>query len=650
MFYTFDIETFEDCKYNKAKECLECKMSFSIKAGYLIGFYDGKRVYYFNDIVKFLDFLIKSIKEKKIIIYAHNFAKFDVRLFIEEWKRIVKALRVKLDFFNIDNKLLLKIKYNNKTIYFYDSFLLLLKSLDKLSKAFDVEHKKIELSKNEYHCLEKIKEYLAYDVISLYEILEKFFNTLENVTKIDKNKLMQRFTIASLSQFILFNYIDNKTREKMRNYYNREEESWIRLGYYGGRTEAFILKYDYRNASDYLYYYDVNSLYPFVMYKFSFPVGKGKFSEDFDREDLIDLLESEYLFLAQVKVKVNESEMYPAIPKRLNNKLLFPVGQFWTYVTSEELKTALDYTNVKILEVERVLYWEDYARIFKDFVKDLYELRKKAKEEKNETLSYILKILLNSSYGKFAQRREWDKLKITKISFDAIKELREKEAEVLYFSYDRNILVYAYKEQDYRNRIINPVYSLFITSYARSVLYYYMRKALENNANVYYVDTDSLFIDSKMKSKFVDSYELGKLKQEDVIKEAIFLGAKQYAYRNVDNQIEVKFKGIQKDTINKLKQMRNTTLLKALLELNEQSVISDKQIKDVFDLLSYLYFTEIKVTSYRLVSIKEYFRRFKAKKSLFDTIKVVKRMRFTADEKREVYNKIFTRPLRIYEE
>ncbi|GFQ06938.1 DNA polymerase [Phtheirospermum japonicum] len=46
---------------------------------------------------------------------------------------------------------------------------------------------------------------------------------------------------------------------------NKNADSFIRSGYYGGHTDA------YKKYGENLYYYDVNSLYPFIMKEYSFP-------------------------------------------------------------------------------------------------------------------------------------------------------------------------------------------------------------------------------------------------------------------------------------------------------------------------------------------------------------------------------------------
>lgn len=48
---------------------------------------------------------------------------------------------------------------------------------------------------------------------------------------------------------------------------NTNEDTFIRKGYYGGHADV------YRSRGNNILYYDVNSLYPFIMKSFSMPAG-----------------------------------------------------------------------------------------------------------------------------------------------------------------------------------------------------------------------------------------------------------------------------------------------------------------------------------------------------------------------------------------
>ena len=127
-------------------------------------------------------------------------------------------------------------------------------------------------------------KYLGYDVISLYEILEKIMS----ITGINVNDFVKRISTASLSRFIFKNGFnghkfkeDNSNRSDydilcQYNYnYDLDIEEFLRDSYCGGRTEVFKIELNSK-----AFHYDVNSLYPSVMIKGNFPVGKPKYYDD----------------------------------------------------------------------------------------------------------------------------------------------------------------------------------------------------------------------------------------------------------------------------------------------------------------------------------------------------------------------------------
>lgn len=48
---------------------------------------------------------------------------------------------------------------------------------------------------------------------------------------------------------------------------------FIKLGYTGGATDLYIPRFSYEDENKYLYYYDVNSLYPSIMRDIEIPCG-----------------------------------------------------------------------------------------------------------------------------------------------------------------------------------------------------------------------------------------------------------------------------------------------------------------------------------------------------------------------------------------
>jgi len=71
----------------------------------------------------------------------------------------------------------------------------------------------------------------------------------------------------------------------------------------------------------------------------------------------------------------------------------------------------------------------------------------------------------------------------------------------------------------------------------------------ENIANLYYSDTDSIYIDKPLPDSFISNTVLGKLKLEKICKRVIFLAPKIYILSGINNNIEIKIKGVTKKAI-----------------------------------------------------------------------------------------------------
>jgi hypothetical protein len=65
--------------------------------------------------------------------------------------------------------------------------------------------------------------------------------------------------------------------------------------------------------------------------------------------------------------------------------------------------------------------------------------------------------------------------------------------------------------------------------------------------NLYYTDTDSIYTDSILNDSFVDAKVLGKLKLENICEKAIFLAPKMYCLKTVGGGTITKTKGLKHD-------------------------------------------------------------------------------------------------------
>jgi len=149
-------------------------------------------------------------------------------------------------------------------------------------------------------------------------------------------------------------------------------------------------------------------------------------------------------------------------------------------------------------------------------------------------MELVVKLLLNSLYGKFAQSKRINTT-ITDLntlsSKDRTNKLLFEEGEI---KDNFHILL---NEEEFNGCFTFPILSSYITSYARITLHEYLQKY-----NGVYCDTDSIVT----KHSIPDSNELGKMKLEANLKKCEFVKPKFYYMQYEDDTQHVKMKGINK--------------------------------------------------------------------------------------------------------
>jgi DNA polymerase elongation subunit (family B) len=169
---------------------------------------------------------------------------------------------------------------------------------------------------------------------------------------------------------------------------------------------------------------------------------------------------------------------------------------------------------------------------------------------KSNPLNLIAKLLLNSLYGRFGMidsfpnikiinRNEMDQF-IDDFGDDGMKfiELGNKIL-VIYRSNqkDINTLLDGHKE----SHNVSIGIASAITSYARIHM-----SQFKNNPdyNLYYTDTDSIYIDKPLNDSLVNNKILGKMKLEHILDKAILLTPKVYCLETIDGKVIYKVKGL----------------------------------------------------------------------------------------------------------
>ena len=329
-----------------------------------------------------------------------------------------------------------------------------------------------------------------------------------------------KITIASTSMDVWrrSHLKENLTKE---NFFIPDIKDFIFKGYYGGRTEVFK-----RGYFEDLNYYDVNSLYPSVM-RNDFPLPQSikkvstpmiSFIKDFE-----GVCECDVICPSDIKV--------PLLPvKTSQGKLVFPVGNFRGTYNHCELRKALE-LGYKLVPLKQVIYTQTFNP-FNSYVNTFYNKRLEYKAQ-GSNMELIYKLLLNSLYGKFAQK---EKQKMTIENLDFVSDKRKKE---LLFG-DESVLVknnhlIDIKKSRFDGLFSIPILSSYTTSYARLLMYDFI-----NRDDCVYTDTDSVVIRGELPT----GTELGDMKLEYKVDKGVFVKPKFYLMND-----DIKIKGVNRASI-----------------------------------------------------------------------------------------------------
>lgn len=553
---------------------------------------DEKGVSFFTSIKDFWQYLTK-IDADVINCYSHNGGRFDNMDVIEFLSKIKEIKRMHL--IPIHSVILVKVWLEDKrVINFYDSFQIIPLPLRSFGETFGLSFFKGEFkdfeklddyNKMDEDTRKRLKEYLERDVLVLEAGMNEFFNLLNSIlSELNLNdilgELQQKYTIASISFRVLKEYIRrNFGKDILENEMDKETENFVRRSYAGGRTEAFKLY-----AED-IQVFDFNSMYPAVMRNGIFPTGKGIWSSNSDY--LLDLIRSkDGLGFIEAEVKAPDNLDPTVLWVKKDGHLLFPTGRFKGIYPIPELRKAME-LGYEIKPV-RGLFYNTGTRVFTNYIDVIYNKRKEAKKNKNHGKSLVLKLLLNSSYGKFAQRRETKTLiPIDKVKGDCFEIIGDFVVE---------------KKENYSNREINPAIASYITAYARLKLYEKIHKYSEN---ICYCDTDSIFLSNIPEGSVEISNELGELNYEGSYDRGYFAGAKLYYLvkekENGETITKIASKGIPKAV------MQKENLEKLYLDLIQHKVktFQIKRLAGFNEILRRKLYLEKREARYRILIEQE---------------------------------------------
>jgi hypothetical protein len=498
-FFVFDVET------TPFQEGKTCEFIFGVVFGY--GY---TRV--IHTVKEFKEEFEKPMYTKKKV-FAHN-AEFDLTVLFD-------------NIYYFDKEAIFNGKFiccSNGNCMFADSLNIFPTSVETIGKMLGKPKGKLsKLFWEASEVTQKDIDYCIRDCEIVFDALLQIFDMVGNV----------KITLASLS-------LDLFRRKYLKFHidYNDLLINNFFGSYYGGRCEAFFI--GKVNSC----VYDINSMYPNAMLNCVFPNPKYlKRRTNVPRGTFLKLI---YEFEGCATVSLTHKQTtFGYLPYRHDGKLLFPVGNFTGTFNFNELRFALENKAIEINEVFEIIFSTRMESPFKEFVTEIYNERCSTD---NEFRKYLLKIILNSLYGKFAQKIDSEFIYIhdMKKEYETIEYYKSKGQlkKVSLFNEFRSdcFLELSSSSSKYLYNTI-PLFSSYITSYSRIQLLENLIK-YENNKPVY-CDTDSIFfeIDPQIKN----SNNLGEWKKEN---KTVFeiIGLKNYSYF-CEGEIKNKIKGIPKSAI-----------------------------------------------------------------------------------------------------
>ena len=307
---------------------------------------------------------------------------------------------------------------------------------------------------------------------------------------------------------------------------NDEINEIVRKSYRGGITKV-NKKYEGVELEDVISF-DVNSLYPSVMYDNPMPIGMGKIYNSI-KECIED---NRFLYI--VVVVITKCKVKKGFHSFIGDTSGFTYSRKYNY--SDELTNKILYLWDKEYELFKKIYEGNYLvskvvgykkanYVFKDYIDRWYAVKENAT---NPTERQLAKLMLNSLYGKFGMNDN----RVSKIP------VGYNEDGIIYRMEDKTTVYYDKKVAS------------FITSRAR-VKYATMMNLCGDL--FIYGDTDSLYILGKeipsIFKDLVDDKKMGYWKYEGHYTRFKSLKAKCYIKQLENGEIERKIAGCPKEVV-----------------------------------------------------------------------------------------------------
>jgi len=302
--------------------------------------------------------------------------------------------------------------------------------------------------------------------------------------------------------------------------------------YRGGRTECFFVG---RPPADTVYKLDINSMYPYIMRRDTYPCELVGYREAPSRTFAWNLLRR-YAVVAAVDMVTPD----PIFPIQQNGKNVYPVGHLNTVLTTNEFKLAFERGWIR--EIYE-LAWYRQTDLFTEFVDYFYEKKVASRQAGDDTDYLFSKLILNSSYGKWGQKGRTNRIIGTCDPDEMYVEhgIEWPTQKSYTYTYLCGLVIESREDGEAFNSF--PAIAAHVTANARLYLWSLFEQA--GRENVYYCDTDSVFTNRVGRDRLADLLDpdrLGYLKIEGESDDVVLHAPKDYEWSGVRT-----LKGVPKD-------------------------------------------------------------------------------------------------------
>ena len=462
----------------------------------------------------------------------------------------------------VDNKFITIAKHKNAYKY-WDISSFLRGGLNKNALKYLGENKIDNIDVQKFDDKEYIKDkmddivkYCKKDCVLTRELARYFITLCERANF----KFVDPYSPAYLSQINLIDRCDIPTLKHVPH----DAIKYALNSYHGGLFDIYQ-----RGTFDKVNSYDINSAYPYEI-RFLKDIQKGyfKYVHEISKGSHID-------GWYKCKIKLNK----PLLPYK-KRKIYYPVGCFENkYITKREIEFIRSHD---LGMVEVVDGWEfipfEIVLPFERFIDKLYEWRNELKI-KDDDLQLVIKIIMNSIYGKFIQS-------ITK------KEIVEGISDFFMEIGDEKI---NYDKIKQYGKLFNPFWASQITANTRLSC---LKLAHESLEDVIAIQTDSVTFANGYKPKHIKtSDKLGDWDREITNDKITILNTGIYQYhesgkytlrggisnffnsRNDTDLLHKLKENKDRDKIT-MKKLRPITLKKSLNSLEYSKIDTNKFIVD----------------------------------------------------------------------